>query len=102
MGEAFDTKTADIILVGGGLWDALNGGGDLEGDVGTRSFLLGVCCCCLTCMYLLVCLAIFRAVVPHPPLFCSIIEYAPPCPLFCDCLVLGYILCCRLLTSDER
>lgn len=30
--EALDAKTADVVLVGGGLWDALHGGGDLKGD----------------------------------------------------------------------
>eukprot|EP00903_Cladosiphon_okamuranus_P018236 g16775.t1 len=29
--EAFAAKTADVVLIGGGLWDALHGEGDLEG-----------------------------------------------------------------------
>ncbi|CAM9317992.1 unnamed protein product [Scytosiphon promiscuus] len=29
--ETFDQKEADVVLIGGGLWDALNGEGDLQG-----------------------------------------------------------------------
>lgn len=30
--EAYQTPDADLVLIGGGLWDALNGGGDLDGE----------------------------------------------------------------------